>query len=76
MDYPKFGTAFIRCGRTRCSWRGLEADLKKVPGTMGDVRCVTSTCPTCGCDSYSFMSLREINSWKRKQSAAIAAKER
>ncbi|MFG0787962.1 hypothetical protein [Delftia tsuruhatensis] len=25
-EHPPFGTAPIRCGRTRCSWRGYEIE--------------------------------------------------
>ncbi|ABX36092.1 hypothetical protein Daci_3456 [Delftia acidovorans SPH-1] len=68
-EHPPFGTAPIRCGRTRCSWRGYETDLNKVPGTIGGVSCTCIACPTCGCDSYSFMTAGEIKAWERKQRA-------
>lgn len=66
-DRPAFGTAPIRCGRTRCSWRGLETDLKQMPGLMGGLRCTTSVCPTCGNDDYMFMTPGEIAAWERKK---------
>lgn len=72
--YPAFGTAPIRCVRTRCSWRGYETDLSQTPGSIEGVRCTTSACPTCGCDSYSFMTPREIKAWESKK-AAQAKKE-
>lgn len=73
-ERPPFGTAPIRCGRTRCSWRGYETDLKNVPGTIGSLRCTRSACPTCGCDSYSFMTVGEIEAWERKQRAQAQQK--
>ncbi len=76
MSYPAFGTAPIRCGRSRCKWRGYETDLKKAPGTMGGVRCTHNVCPTCGCDSYSFMTQGEIKAWERTKRATQAAKQR
>ena len=72
MERPAFGTAPIRCGRNRCSWRGYETDMEKVPSTIGGVRCTTNVCPTCGCDSYSFMTDREIKAWERKKRAHAA----
>ncbi len=73
-DYPDFGKAPIRCGRTRCSWRGYETDLSKVPSTIGGLRCTSIACPTCGCDSYSFMTVGEIQAWERKQRAQAQQK--
>jgi hypothetical protein len=73
-EHPPFGTAPIRCGHTRCSWRGYETDLKKVPGTIGGLRCTRNACPTCGCDSYSFMTAGEIEAWERKQRAQAQQK--
>ena len=73
-ERPPFGTAPIRCGRTRCKWRGYETDLKKAPGTIGGVSCTCNVCPTCGCDSYSFMTVGEIEAWERKQRAQAQQK--
>ena len=73
MNLPEYGTALIRCARTRCSWRGVETARKKVPGIISGVRCETSTCPTCGCESYSFMTAREIKAWERKKDYAPQA---
>lgn len=75
MSHPPFGTAPIRCGRTRCSWRGYETELKQAPSTIAGLRCTQSECPTCGCDSYSFMTTGEIKAWERKK-AAQAQKEK
>ena len=63
--FPKFGTTPIRCGRTRCKWRGYETELSRVPGAMGGIACTCSSCPVCGCDSYSFMTPGEIKAWER-----------
>lgn len=70
QERPAFGTAPIRCSRTRCKWRGFETDMKKVPGTIGGMSCTTNVCPACGCDSYSFMSPGEIAAWERAKAAA------
>ena len=72
-ERPAWGTAPIRCGRTRCKWRGFEGDLKQVPGTIGGVRCTDSVCPTCGNDDYMFMTPGEIKAWERAKAAALAA---
>ena len=58
---PPFGTAPIRCGKARCKWRGFETDLVGRPGKHG---LTYKVCPTCGCDSYSFMTAKEIAAWK------------
>lgn len=71
-DLPAFGTAPIRCGRSRCSWRGFETDLAKVPGRMGGISCTKSVCPTCAHDSYQFMNEREIQAWKASKEAQPA----
>ena len=75
MSYPPFGTSPIRCGRTRCKFRGHETDLKKVPGQIGGMACTQSVCPSCGCDSYSFLTEGEIKAWERAKRAAQAAKQ-
>jgi predicted nucleic acid-binding Zn-ribbon protein len=69
-ERPPFGTAPIRCGKTRCKWRGHETELAEVPhaewaGAMQKV------CPACGCDSYMFMTKREIAAWERSRAAAV-----
>ena len=66
-ERPAFGTAPIRCGKTKCSWRGYETELKQTPGTIGGMRCTTSTCPKCGNDEYMFMTPGEIKAWERKK---------
>lgn len=69
-ERPAFETAPIRCGRTRCKWRGYETGMKEVPEIMGGWRCTKRICPACGCDSYSFMTPGEIKAWERAQRAA------
>ncbi len=65
-ERPAFGTAPIRCGRTRCAWRGFETDLaKKKEGAW-----TRNLCPTCGCDSYMFMTAGEIERWERRNARA------
>lgn len=68
MIRPPYGTAPIRCGKTRCAWRGYETDLKQVPfkGFEG-IKANRCACPTCGADSYSFMTPGEIKAWERKK---------
>ncbi len=68
MPYPAFGTAPIRCGRTRCKWRGLETELQEAPTTIGGMRATKRICPTFGCDSFMFMTAGEIAAWERKKS--------
>lgn len=67
MSHPVYGTAPIRCGRMKCGWRGFELDRKNVSSTMGGVKCTQSVCPTCGCDSYMFMTAGEIKDWERRK---------
>jgi hypothetical protein len=67
MNFPKHGTAPIRCGIAKCSWRGFETDLRQVPGKIEGVSYTMATCPKCGCDSYSFMTDGEIKAWERKK---------
>jgi len=57
MERPKWNTAPIRCGRTKCKWRGYEGQLSK--RREGDF--TRLVCPECGCDSYSFMTPGEID---------------
>lgn len=65
MERPAYGTAPIRCGKSRCKWRGFETELKQVPGQMGGVVCTHNVCPTCGNDDYMFMTRGEIAAWER-----------
>lgn len=65
-DYPAFGTAPIRCGRSRCPWRGFETLLAEhLEGSW-----TRKLCPLCGCDNYSFMTAGEINAWERRKRTA------
>jgi len=62
-ERPAFGTAPIRCGRTRCKWRGFETLLTdKMDGMF-----TRKLCPLCGCDSYMFMTPGEIKAWERSK---------
>lgn len=63
-ERPAYGTAPIRCGKTKCKWRGMEIELERIthPEFTGATQ---SVCPTCGCDSYMFMTEKEIAAWKR-----------
>ena len=62
QERPAFGTAPIRCGRTRCKWRGFETMLTD----KRDGMFTRKICPVCGCDSYSFMTRGEIAAWERR----------
>ena len=64
---PEFGKAPIRCGKTKCTWRGFEGDLKQVPSTIGGLACTKSVCPTCGNDDYMFMTPGEVKAWNKKR---------
>lgn len=66
MSYPEFGTKPIRCGKSRCKWRGFETQLSdKKEGEW-----THKLCPVCGYDSYQFMNTGEIAAWQRKIEAA------
>lgn len=67
---PAWGVAPIRCGRTKCKWRGKETDLHEQPSKKFGAGVTEKVCPTCGCDSYMFMTDREIAVWERKKLAA------
>lgn len=66
-ERPPFGTAPIRCGKTKCSWRGFETEMKEVIGALHGVRCTFRVCPTCGNDDYMFMTPGEVKAWERKK---------
>ncbi len=66
---PAWNTAPIRCGRTKCKWRGYEGELiyeRKKEWTQ-------TVCPGCGCEEYMFMSAGEIKAWERKKAKENAA---
>lgn len=63
-DLPAYGTALIRCGKRKCDWRGYEGDLVKKPHPKF-ASATQNVCPTCGCDIYTFMTGKEITTWKR-----------
>ncbi len=68
MARPEWGTAPIRCGKRKCKWKGLETELNTVPCQFGSgVVGSQSVCPTCGNDSYMFMTEKEIASWMLKR---------
>lgn len=56
MPYPKWNTSPIKCGSRKCKWTGMEGDLKSVrdpePNPLG---CSKNVCPSCGCESYSYI---------------------
>lgn len=62
-ERPAFGTAPIRCGRTRCKWRGFETLL----ADKKDGMFTRKLCPLCGCDSYMFMTPGEVKAWERSK---------
>lgn len=62
-NLPAYGTAMIRCGKRKCDWRGVEGDLAKKPHPKF-AGATQNVCPTCGCDSYTFMTEKEITALK------------
>lgn len=64
-DYPKFGTAPIKCGRRKCSWVGFETDLEQTPMAMIGLSATQSACPLCGCESYSFLRGKELAEFEK-----------
>ena len=69
--YPPFGTQPIRCGKTKCSFRGYETDLAKEPGTICGVASMQSVCPVCGSKSYQFMTERQVRAWQKRSSQGV-----
>lgn len=68
MSRPAWGTAPIRCGKTKCKWRGYETDLVSVPHKrIKGMGLTAQVCQKCGCDSYMFMTEREIAAWERSK---------
>ena len=67
-DRSSYGTAPIRCGRTRCKWRGFETELAKTPHPKW-ANVTQNVCPSCGCDNYLFMTQREIAAWEKTKAA-------
>jgi hypothetical protein len=65
MSYPKFGTQPIRCSKRACKWRGYETDLKGVPHPTLGALATQKVCPSCGCDSYYFMTPKQADAWER-----------
>ena len=71
MPRPEFGTAPIRCGKTRCKWRGFETDLRLEPQPEWQ-GAAQRVCPSCSCDSYMFMTAKETAAWDRAKATATA----
>ena len=70
-ERPAWNTAPIRCGRTKCKWRGYEGQLSSVKEGIW----TNSVCPVCGCHEYMFMTPGEIKAWERKKAIARATGE-
>ena len=68
---PEWNTAPIRCGRSKCKWRGYEGELIEERRKEW----VQNVCPECGCDEYMFMTTGEIKAWERKKAIARATGE-
>ena len=68
-EWPAWNTAPIRCGRTKCKWRGYEGMLSSVKEGIW----TNSVCPVCGCHEYMFMTPGEIKAWERKKAASKPA---
>lgn len=63
---PTWNTAPIRCGRSKCKWRGYEGDLLPERHKQW----TRNVCPECGCHEYMFMTPGEIKAWERKKAKA------
>lgn len=73
MSFPEYGTAPIKCSRRKCKWRGFETELRYIPVPRpGKLKTEQATCPICGCESYYYMSEREIKAWEQDKGAANA----
>lgn len=70
-ERPAWNTAPIRCGRSKCKWRGYEGELIEERRKEW----VQNVCPECGCDEYMFMTTGEIKAWERKKAIARATGE-
>lgn len=84
MTRPAWNTAPIRCGKMKCKWRGYEDGLVSIPHKrIKSLGLTAQVCPICECDSYMFMTDREIVAWKRaggqvreaSDSSPVGAKE-
>jgi hypothetical protein len=75
VERPAHGTAPIRCGKTKCKWRGYETELVPVPHKrIKGLGLTANVCPACGCDSYMFLTEREIAAWKRATTTTESTK--
>ena len=70
-ERPAWNTAPIRCGRSKCKWRGYEGELIEERRKEW----VQNVCPECGCDEYMFMTTGEIKAWERKKAITRATGE-
>jgi hypothetical protein len=68
-----FNGAPIRCGRTRCKWRGYMSGLNAVDVPGSGLKMRQYVCPICGCDCYSVMTAGEIKAWERSKQKAEGA---
>ena len=70
-ERPAWNSAPIRCGRSKCKWRGYEGELIEERRKEW----VQNVCHECGCDEYMFMTTGEIKAWERKKAIARASGE-
>jgi hypothetical protein len=73
VSLPAHGTAPIRCGKKKCTWRGYETDLIGVPSKRFGAGVTDNVCPLCGENGYYFMNAGEIKAWERKKARSAAA---
>lgn len=59
----------IICSRKGCGWRGYESQMSQVPDESytGVIKVSKAVCPKCGCDSYYFMTDRQIKWWEKQK---------
>jgi len=74
MSLPKYGTAPIKCAKRGCKWRGYETQLaKKSDPLHSSLSATRSICPSCGYDSYLFMTEKEITAWEKEKQLPLCA---
>ncbi len=61
---PSYATAMIRCSKRKCAFKGHESNLLNI---KIDEFLSKKVCPLCGCDSYFFMTEKEILKFKKDQ---------
>lgn len=69
-ERPAWGESPIRCGKTKCKWRGYETDLLEYPSKNFGHGVMQKVCPLFGCDNYMHMTEKEIGAWNKSKGGA------